>query len=220
METVYIFAISTGFLGGFGHCMGMCGPIVASFSVYDSATTRGRRFANHLLYNSGRTLTYSFTGAAMGLSGSVIGSMPSLGDAVAVAAGLFMVITGLGITGVFSRLKSIEGRSTLILKLARELSVSSTPWRYLLLGSLFGFLPCGLSYSVFAAAAATGSILKGMLSGFLFGLGTVPALVVFGMAASLISSKLRGALYRTAGIVIVVMGIFYILRAMGYHAKM
>jgi hypothetical protein len=219
METVYIFAISTGFLGGLGHCMGMCGPIVASFSLYERQTSRWTRLANQLLYNSGRTLTYSFTGAAMGLSGSVIGSVPSLGDAVAIAAGLFMILTGLAITGVFRGLKSLEGRNDLILKLARELSASSALWRYLLLGTLFGFLPCGLSYSVFAAAAGTGSMAKGLLVGLLFGLGTAPSLIFFGMAASLISTKLRGSMYRAAGIAVVLMGAFYLLRALGFHAE-
>ena len=53
----------------------------------------------------------------------------------------------------------------------------------LALGSIWGWLPCGLVYSVVVAALATGSPWRGAALMLAFGLGTLPALLAMGMAA-------------------------------------
>ena len=62
------------------------------------------------------------------------------------------------------------------------------------------------------AAAASGMMLS-----LLFGLGTVPSLVLFGVAASFIGSKLRGLFYKAAGATVIIMGILFLLRGLRHH---
>jgi sulfite exporter TauE/SafE len=60
------------------------------------------------------------------------------------------------------------------------------------------------------AAAGTGSMLSGMLTAFFFGIGTLPALLMFGLIAGYLSHKMRGLLYKLSGIIIILMGIYFI----------
>jgi sulfite exporter TauE/SafE len=67
LDEIYLLAFMTGLTGGVSHCVGMCGPIVASYSV--AAGRPG--FLPHLLYGAGRITTYAFLGGTLGLAGSL-----------------------------------------------------------------------------------------------------------------------------------------------------
>ncbi|MGS0730697.1 sulfite exporter TauE/SafE family protein, partial [Shewanella sp. 0m-11] len=54
-------------------------------------------------------------------------------------------------------------------------------------GSLWGWLPCGLVYSMLTWSVAAGNALDGALIMFAFGIGTLPALLSAGIAASTFS---------------------------------
>jgi sulfite exporter TauE/SafE len=221
MELSYTLAFTTGFVGGFGHCIGMCGPIITACTFHGSSDWYYppviKNFLPHLFYNTGRITTYMFIGAVMGLTGSFIntaGGMAGFQNIVAVVAGLIMIIMGVSISGVFSGISWLEKHNSLILRTGKKLLQGETSWVYYPLGALFGFLPCGLSYTVFMAAAGTGSMLSGMLTALFFGIGTLPALLLFGFTAGYLSTKVRGMLYKSAGIVIVIMGVYYLLKSM------
>jgi sulfite exporter TauE/SafE len=79
-------------------------------------------------------------------------------------------------------------------------------------------LPCGLSYTVFIASAGTGGLLPGMVTTLLFGLGTLPALLLFGTILSSISASLRGRIYRASGGVVIIMGIYFLFRGIRIYA--
>ena len=68
------------------------------------------------------------------------------------------------------------------------------------------------------AAAGTGSFLSGMLLMLFFGLGTLPALLLFGIAASYVSIKLRGLLYRAAGVIVMVTGVYFLVKGIRLYA--
>jgi sulfite exporter TauE/SafE len=84
----------------------------------------------------------------------------------------------------------------------------------MLLGMLNGLLPCGLVYGALLVAASTGGPLPGAAGMMLFGLGTLPALLVVGMGAAAVSVRARQALTRVAGVVIVLVGLQLSLRGM------
>ncbi len=222
MESAYVLALTTGLLGG-THCIGMCGPLVASYTL-DSAGDRDgkikafRDIIPHLLYNTGRIMSYGFIGAFMGHAGSFINGISGIQSVTAMAAGAFMILMGANISGVFPGTAWLEKRNSIILKAGRELFHAESVWKYYVLGSLFGFLPCGLSYSVFVAAAATGNLVSGMMLALLFGLGTFPWLMLFGAGTSYLSAGIRGVLYRTSGIVVAGMGILFLIRGIRLYA--
>jgi sulfite exporter TauE/SafE len=221
MEPSFLLALTTGLFGG-AHCIGMCGPVVASYSL-EGAIPRGganmiTNILPHLLYNLGRVTTYAFTGAAMGLAGSLVNSISVIQNVMAILAGVIMILMGLSITGLFGDMGWLEHRGSLIRKTGRELVLQRSVWKYFILGSLFGFLPCGLSYSVFTAAAGSGSLLSGMMLALLFGLGTVPWLLLFGIATTHVSSAFRGRVYKAAGFIVIVMGVLFLLKGIRHYA--
>jgi sulfite exporter TauE/SafE len=231
-------ALATGLLGSFGHCLGMCGPIagaVAAAAAPDGrlvalagpagARAAARRaLAVGLAYNAGRVTTYGFVGFAMGLTGSFVNTAARLGglqDAISVVAGLLMIALGLGALGLAGAARRIEGRlSARVLRAARALLEGGGPARSYPLGLVLGFLPCGLSYSAFMAAAATGDPASGLAVALAFGVGTTPALLAAGVAAGAIGPRLRGALYRAGGALVVLFGLAFVLRGIGFHAPL
>lgn len=213
----YITAFTTGLLGGFGHCIGMCGPIIGSYAISSSHSLAFKyRLLSHLLYNTGRITTYASVGFLMGLMGtslSVFLKSSGLQQVVAFMAGIVMIIMGLGVSGIVKKPLWLEGKDGMILKAGKLFMTEASVWRYYLLGAVLGLLPCGLSYSMFVASSGTGSPLKGLLLTLSFGLGTMPALFLFGYGATIFGSGLRGMLYRASGAVIIILGIMYIKRA-------
>jgi sulfite exporter TauE/SafE len=84
----------SGLLGGFGHCIGMCGPVVIAYT----SNLRERKYIPHFLYNLGRITTYSIIGGIMGLTGSFVGVtqfIEGFQNIVMVFIGALMVIMGL-----------------------------------------------------------------------------------------------------------------------------
>jgi len=227
METGYVLAFTTGILGGFGHCIGMCGPLVASYTLADRSSGARpllKRLAPHLLYNMGRVTTYGLIGAVMGLSGSfvnVAGSLVGVQNVVAVIAGAMMIIMGLSISGIGGGNTAwIEKHNAAVLRTALRMRGSSPTFRYYPLGLLLGLLPCGLSYSVFIASAGTGGPLQGFLTALAFGLGTLPALLFFGTLMAALSASLRGTIYRAGGALVIIMGIYFLFRGIRLYADL
>lgn len=226
MDPGYVMALTTGLLGGFGHCIGMCGPLVASYSFSDRPAVLKppvQALLPHLLYNAGRISTYGVIGGLMGLTGSFLsfaGRIAGLQNVVALIAGVLMIVMGLNITGIWGSPAWIERHNLPILRAARTAAVSASPFRYLLLGSILGLLPCGLSYTIFVAAAGSGGFVQGLVTAVLFGLGTLPALLAFGTLVSLIGSKARGRIYQAGGFLVVCMGIYFLWRGMQLYARL
>jgi hypothetical protein len=155
-------AFVTGLLGGFGHCIGMCGPLVGSFALATGALGPRHSLAGQLAYHGGRITTYALLGAVMGLTGSfvnVAGRLAGLQDVVAVLAGVLMILLGLGAAGVSGALKKLEARaSARVVRIVRGLLSGGGPGRLYPTGLALGLLPCGLSWTMFLGAAATGSV--------------------------------------------------------------
>ena len=222
MDASLPIALATGFLGGFGHCVAMCGPLVGALGISAPPGIPARRaLLPQLAYHLGRITTYGTIGAVMGLVGSfvnVAGRLAGWQDVVAVLAGALMVAMGLGAAGQSLWVKSAEGRlAGRVLGAVRRLAGHEAPLRAYPLGLVLGFLPCGLSYSAFAAAAATGHPARGMALALAFGAGTLPALLLAGAVVSALSARARGVLYRAGGLLVALLGVLFVLRGLRIH---
>ncbi len=224
MEPTFLLAFTTGLFGGFGHCFGMCGPIVVAYSTcWNQVSGLGRSVTNHLIYHFGRILTYTFLGAMIGWSGELASfkGQYEIGLVVVPAvAGVIMTFMGFQVSGLLRiGIKNpIEG--DFILKLARPLLESDSKMRLFPLGLLLGFMPCGLSYTIFLGALGTGSLVNGFIYTLLFGIGTVPALLLLGLLTKYLTASLKGQLYRFAGLLIIAMGAYFMYQAWGQFVKM
>ena len=113
MQIDYAAVFLIGFLGGFSHCIGMCSGFVMTYTLKlrENATrvnaSRWRSLTPHLLYNSGRVLTYVILGEIFGLLGTTLGVLFAIRNfqgALQLLAGLFMLIMGLDLAGVIPTL--------------------------------------------------------------------------------------------------------------------
>jgi sulfite exporter TauE/SafE len=226
MNTGYFLAFTTGLIGGFGHCIGMCGPLVASTALHSTVSGRasfGDRFVPQALYNIGRITTYGAVGAVMGLAGSFVNiaaRMAGIQNGVMIAAGIMMVVMGLGILGVAGGTAWLEQHNSLVLDAAKKIFPSRSPWKYYPLGLVLGLLPCGLSYTVFIAAAGTGTPLAGMFTTLCFGAGTVPALALFGAMVSYFGSRIHSRMQKAGGVTVIIMGLYYVLKGIKLYADL
>nr|WP_277604272.1 sulfite exporter TauE/SafE family protein [Pseudomonas capeferrum] len=200
-------ALILGLLGG-GHCLGMCGGLMGALTLAIPPEQRGRRLRLLLAYNVGRILSYACAGLLLGLAGwAVASSLAAL--ALRVLAALLLIAMGLYLAGWWSGLTRIEALGRGLWRhiqpvASRLLPVSSLP-RALLLGALWGWLPCGLVYSTLLWAASQGNAGYSAALMLAFGLGTWPVLLATGLAAERVSSLLRRRSVRMAGGLLVIL---------------
>lgn len=207
LAPLLLSALILGVLGG-GHCLGMCGGLMGALTLAIPPQQRGRRLHLLLAYNLGRICSYALAGLLLGLAGWALASSPAA-LALRVVAGLLMIVMGLYLAGWWSGLTRIEalgrGLWRWIQPLTRRfMPVTSLP-RALLLGGLWGWLPCGLVYSTLLWAASQGNALDSAALMFAFGLGTLPVLLATGLAAERLSTLLRKQGIRMAGGVLVIL---------------
>ncbi len=199
-------ALMLGLLGG-GHCFGMCGGLMGALTLAIPPEQRSRRLQLLLAYNLGRILSYASAGLLLGSAGWALSNSP-LASGLRIAAALLLIAMGLYLAGWWSGLTRIEalgrGLWRRIQPVAqRLLPVTSLP-RALLLGALWGWLPCGLVYSTLLWAASQGSPWQSGLLMLAFGLGTWPALLLSGLAAERLGHFLRRRGVRLAGGLLVI----------------
>lgn len=202
-----ISALILGLLGG-GHCLGMCGGLMGALTLAIPPEQRGRRLQLLLAYNLGRILSYASAGLLFGLAGWAVASSPAA-MLLRIVAGLLLISMGLYLGGWWSGLTRIEALGRGLWRhiqpvASRLLPVSSLP-RALLLGALWGWLPCGLVYSTLLWAASQGDALDSGLLMLAFGLGTWPVLLATGMAAERLTALLRRRGVRMAGGLLVIL---------------
>jgi uncharacterized protein len=215
-------ALASGLALGFGHCAAMCGPVVGSLALAAAPAGARRSFLAQLAYHAGRLTTYALVGGAMGATGAflnVAGRLAGLQDAVAIGAGVLLVLVGLGAAGLTAGLRRLEARlSARLTRLVHALLEGGGAGRLYPVGLALGLLPCGASWTAFLAAAGTGSLAGGLLLALAFGLGTVPALLLVGAAAAAVGGRLRGVLYRIGGLLVALLGVLFLLRGVGLWA--
>jgi len=222
VDSVNIISIITiAFLGSFGHCMGMCGGIVVAYSttkIEDNWSTKKQSFA-HILYSLGRVFTYTLLGGLFGFLGGVATFNNFTNGFMLIFAGIFMVLTGLSLSGKIKFLTLLEHSfvsNSWYTKLFRELLQTKSLLSFFILGMLNGLLPCGLVYFFAITAASTGSPLYGALVMLIFGLSTVPALFSLGFFVGLYkNSKFRNIMMSLAAIGVIIFGIYTIRN--GYY---
>ncbi len=227
IDALYFIFLATGFTVGFGHCIGMCGPIVVSLSLN---LKEKDVFIPHLLYNTGRVITYAVLGGLAGILGSftmLTSSIVSLQKGVLVFAGVLVLLMGLAMGGwiPFGRIFGDGGAGSSVLsKWFGRLSAVKSPIVYLPLGLLLGLLPCGPVYTALIASARAGMGVESALEGFFsgmslmiaFGVGTLPSLVLIGRLSSMGWIRSRPLIYKISSGLMVLAGIYFVIQGIRY----
>ena len=230
-----LLVAALGFLGSFGHCVGMCGPLAVAFSLSDKESKDNpkknpKNWQQHLyfhtLLNLGRILSYAIAGAAIGAIGSVLvaggqlaGLESDLRRWLAILTGMLLVWMGIvqikpeGLPNIpFLNPMAQVGLHQRLSNAMMKLSLHSHPLTPALLGMTWGLIPCGFLYTAQIKAAETSNLTQGALTMLAFGLGTLPSMLGIGVFAGLLSRDRRSQLFRMGGWITLTIGILTLLR--------
>ena len=182
---LFAAAFVTGLLGS-AHCFGMCAGISGLFAVNQSVASLRRDIPMAVTYNAGRVVSYAILGVIVAALGKTfVEAIPKLAAPVRLASGLLIVVIGLQVAFNWRFLAPVEKVG---------------------LGLLWGWLPCGLVYSVLLLAATTANAIHGGLVMIIFGIGTMPAMIMTGLSASKLS-QFMSRKRLGAGLLIVLIGL-------------
>ncbi|MFB6077393.1 MAG: sulfite exporter TauE/SafE family protein [Halarchaeum sp.] len=219
---------AVGLLGG-AHCLGMCGPLVTTYAERMPTDRRGPstfELRQHALFNLGRTASYAVVGGLLGLVGATVyaGAGVALGgtaDVVrgvaGVLAGLFVLAAGVGRVVGRDRLASllpgslgVGGAASALFSRVAGAATSrvddyATSPKIVALGAIHAFLPCPLLYPAFVYALGQGEPVAGALDLAALGLGTIPAMFLFGTVLGSVPAARRAAAYRVLGVVLILL---------------
>ena len=215
-----------GLLGGV-HCIGMCGGIVGALTL--QTPRRSRAWSMHLAYSAGRIASYAAAGAIMGLiggAGLMFKHILPVQLLFYVLANLVLIGLGLYLAGLANQLARLESLGAWLWRRVQPYSArflpADTPAKAFALGMLWGWLPCGLVYSVLASALVSGSAASGAGVMLAFGLGTLPNLLLAGMAFKRLREITANRRLRlAAGALVAVFGFAGLARAanLGEHIR-
>ena len=200
------------------HCVGMCGGIVTALSF---ATPNGKPGPIMLLgYNAGRLLSYALDGAiagAVGASTFLLNHFLPVSRGLYLFANLMLILLGLYLAGLSRAVLLLENLGAGVWARLQPLMKRLMPVRTLpqaiLVGMVWGWLPCGLVYSVLISALATGSPGHGALLMLAFGAGTLPNLLAMGLLAQRLQQLTRSrSVRRIAGLLVAGFGVWGVAR--------
>ena len=209
------------------HCVAMCGGISlatgaarprakvnADFNKDANTDTRtivrSSAARRAVLYNGGRILSYTITGAAAGLLGQVISINNTGRNIVILIAGLFMLLMGLNILELTPWLRKIKiPLPKKIIAVQAKMSGNSPFW----IGLFNGLMPCGPLQMMQLYALGTGNVLLGALSMMIFALGTTPLMFGVSYFAGLLSGKKTNVIKLVSSLLVILLGIQMIGRA-------
>jgi sulfite exporter TauE/SafE len=219
-EFSIIAVFIVGLLGGV-HCLGMCGSIVGIFTTQVQKDTA--RWPFHLAYSSGRIASYAIAGAlvgAIGQAGLLMRDAVPVQHLLFALSSLMLIVLGSYLAGLWGAVRQLERLGGGLWKrlqpyTTKLLPVNTVP-RALGLGALWGWLPCGLVYSVLLTALASGSVARGALIMLAFGLGTLPNLLAIGLFWESIKDWVQSSRVQlAAGLLVAAFGVYGLVKV-GY----
>lgn len=224
MTGVALAALVLGLFGSV-HCVAMCGGLASVLSGGVAPDLRKRsatapRWGVLAGFHGGRILTYALLGAIVGAVSLFAVEGPAFRTAQAVLralSGALLVGVGLWLAGAFPAFATIERLGAPVWArlrpLASRLLPVAHPGQAVLLGAVWGFVPCGMVYTALALAATSGGPAHGALAMAAFGLGTTPALLSLGAMAERLARGLAARLSfrRAAGVLVATLGVMSVI---------
>ena len=215
-EMMLLSALTAGLFGSL-HCAGMCGGIASALGVsLKQSPSATNPVSSSLFFQLGRISSYAVAGFLAGSFGDILTQSDMLKDIgiyLRLFSAIFIVGLGLYLAGLFPFFSLIEKIGVPVWKKISPLSKHLLPVKYLPqaygLGFLWGWLPCGLTYSILLWSIAAGSGAEGALLMLAFGLGTIPAMLSMTLGAGSVMRLVhQPVLRKIAGLLIVAAGLY------------
>ena len=204
-------AFLVGFLGSF-HCAGMCGPI--ALALPGDSGSGVSLFISRLLYNGGRTLTYTALGLMVGFLGHRI-ALAGFQKTLSVLCGAIIILIVI-VTFFYPRLAYINPTlnfySQKLKSVFRKLFGKKSKSTLFFIGTVNGLLPCGFVYLALAAAASMEDLIKSGSYMALFGAGTLPMMMVISLTGNIFGMKLNKFVRKLSPYIALIVAAFLIYR--------
>jgi sulfite exporter TauE/SafE len=224
---ISLFAAFAAGAAGSVHCVAMCGGMSGALGMRARrhGANSGQAFVHGLTYQAGRIGSYSFAGALVGAFGGLLQANFDVDKAALAArslAGLVLILAAVGVLSKWRPLSRLEVLGARIWKhlapAARAIPVGGLR-SSLLLGMLWGWLPCGLVYSMLLVAALAGGPLMGAATMLSFGVGTAPAVLATGLLGGQVWRVAEARrLNLAAGSILLIFGLLTMLAPLSGHA--
>lgn len=196
-------------IGLFGslHCVGMCGPVMMAFMGPRQSKT------GFALYHTGRILTYVLLGGILGLIGASA-TLFHLQQYLVLLLGIVLLLL-YGIPSLRHRIEKFYYQSQFYYYLKSFLAGNlSMRRRWFLSGAANGFFPCGLTYVAAAGAVALGNPIEGAAFMVLFGVGTLPSLMIVSFARNRFFGSLKMLIPRSVTLLAILSGSIMVMRGL------
>lgn len=204
----YLTAMLIGLLSS-GHCLSMCGGIVAALSLKKNIKTN---HFYHIAYNVGRIISYSTIALFVNILGYFFFELGGYYTFLfKILSNLVLIIIGLHITNISNSIFLIDSLLLyvwkFILKIISKIKPSRNILYALILGFLWGYIPCGLIYSTIIWSVGFESIVKSSVLMIFFGIGTLPSMLLVGILSVKFNKIFCNALVKyVAGSFIILFG--------------
>lgn len=186
--TPWIASALVAAVAGSPHCVGMCGSL---------ACAAGDRPRDLVPYHLGRIGTYAALGAISGAAGKAVPGPAWVGTAIAAT---LLIGFAAALAGLVPEPKvALPGLS----RAGAALAGRSGPAARFGFGVVNGLLPCGLVYATLAIPVAAADPVTGAAVMAVFGLGTVPALLVAALGLRKVLARSLAARRVLAAVVLV-----------------
>ena len=204
---LWALAFFTGLFGSV-HCLGMCGPL--AFAVPSKHSNQWLVLLDKLVYQVGRIISYSILGIIIGVIGKQLW-LSGLQQSVSILSGVFIILAAL------SQLKKrqfLRGQSSVVISYYNKIFSYALQHKanHLIMGVLNGFLPCGFVYLALAGAVNTGNVTDSALYMALFGLGTLPLMLIATFGMGMMGSFFKQKINRIVPYFMICLGLWFILR--------
>lgn len=197
------------------HCIGMCGPLVMALPI--SQMNPIQKVLATILYHIGKITTYGLLGVVVGVFGKQI-PFYNVQQHLSIVIGSLMLVYVLWVFYLHPKRKlgflKIDWLQKPIIAALGKLFKQNNVGSFLLIGFLNGLLPCGMIYLALGSAWANQSALQSGLFMVLFGLGTLPALLMVAFGGQLMGFAFRQKIQKALPYMLFSMGVLLILRGM------
>lgn len=174
-----------------------------------TANSAGAAFSNALSYHVGRLSGYTLAGAICGLIGATLQTVLDLariGATLRIASGVLLLSIALRMLSPWNPLRWLETLGAKFWRSLQPFTLSagarSGSAHAIALGFLWGWLPCGLVYSMLLFAALSADAWNGSAILLAFGLGTLPSMLTSSVLAAQMQRLLKNRWPRYASAVL------------------
>ena len=185
------------------HCLGMCSGISTVLFLQNTKPENNLRvYKNALVYNFGRLFSYTAIGLLAGVASQFVSQAFLLQGHffLQVCSSIILILIALNIIGVFSISLILEKLAIFIWQPIKNLMKSfipaKSPVEIFCLGLVWGWLPCGLVYSVLLLAVSSGNAIQSGLCMLAFGLGTLPGMLMTSVGSNIIKRGMQKPVFK------------------------